>query len=116
MRLLKLDPSFLRYEQRIDGVYFVRVESIGEAQGIEFLCPKCFTAHGGPIGTHRVICWSRSAGAPDNARPAPGRWRLAGTNFDDLTLEAEPGMTRSVLVIGGCAWHGYVTAGEVSDA
>ena len=110
MRLTELKPSFLRYE---DGGRMRIVESIGEAQGIMFLCPKCYTANGGAAGTHSVICWSRSRGVPDSASPRPGRWKIEGTGFGDITLNADPpGTARSVLLIGGCAWHGFVTHGE----
>lgn len=88
--------------------------SIAEAQGVMFLCPKCFETNGGKVGTHSVICWSRSRGVPDNVRPGPGRWALVGTSIDDLTLNADPpGTARSVqLVESVCGWHGFVTNGE----
>lgn len=92
------------------------VATIAEAQGVRFLCPKCFAANGGPVGTHGVICWSRSRGVPDDVRPAPGRWALDGTSIGDLTLNADPpGTARSVQLLGGgCAWHGFVTNGEAT--
>lgn len=131
--LRDLDAKFLRYEERVETytivnhqpelgetnadvgtheitgprAYFPFVEMINEAQGVEFVCPKC----AGTLVEHRVICWSSSRGVPDHAEPKPGRWRLVGTSIEDLTLEAEPGMSRSVQVIGGCAWHGFVTNG-----
>ncbi len=139
MRLLDLRPKFLRYEERLDtwevverqpspgediahvphhavtGMrdYWAPVERLEEAQGIEFLCPKCFVANGGEVGTHAVVCWSKSRGVPDKATPGPGRWVLRGTAYSDLTLDAEPGKSRSVLLLGGCAWHGFITNGDV---
>lgn len=113
MKLVELEPQWIRREARADGVYHVRVESIAEAQGVMFLCPKCFAANQGKVGTHRVICWSRSRGVPDDAQPGPGRWRLVGTAFNDLTLEGE-GTSRSVLLLGACAWHGFITNGEIT--
>jgi hypothetical protein len=89
-----------------------RVKTIAEASGIVFLCPKCFEANGGPVGTHVVVCWSRSRGVPDSAVPGPGRWLLRGTTFEDLTLDGDGG-SRSVLLTSGCCWHGFVTNGEV---
>ena len=91
-----------------------RVETIEEAQGVQFLCPLCFIAKGGRVGCHRVMCWSRSRGVPDDANPGPGRWKLVGTGFEDLSLMEEEGQSRSVLLIGGCAWHGFVTHGIVT--
>lgn len=115
LRLAQLEPRFIRHERR-DGKTFHRfVESIAEAQGIIFLCPKCFAKNGGPVGTHSVICWSRSRGVPDDVSPGPGRWALQGSGFEDLTLGADPpNRARSVLLTGGCAWHGFVTKGEVT--
>jgi hypothetical protein len=90
------------------------VDTITEAQGLIFLCPKCFAANKGPVGTHAVICWSRSRGVPDEAKPS-GRWTLDGTGMNDLTLNGDPpGSARSVLLKGGCAWHGHITNGEVT--
>lgn len=128
MRLAELEPQFLRYGRRWgepDGTFIEAgwrithhsVDTLAEAQGVEFLCPKCFAANGGPVGTHIVICWSRSRGTPEDARPGPGRWTLEGTGFDDLTLNGDAingGGARSVLLQGGCGWHGFVTNGEVT--
>jgi hypothetical protein len=140
MRLTDLQPQFLRHEVRmetyqvVDGdpdtwrergcptrdvtgprMYMPMVDKIEEAQGVEFLCPKCFAANGGPVGTHIVVCWSRSRGVPDDASPGPGRWMLDGTGYSDLTLNADPpGGARSVLLTAGCGAHFHVTAGEVA--
>lgn len=114
MRLSELEPMWLRYLKVSDTVFHVKVSGIEHAQGIRFLCPKCYAANNGPIGTHSVVCWSSSRGVPDDALPGPGRWALRGTSFNDLTLDCEPGKSRSVALLGGCAWHGYVTAGEAA--
>lgn len=129
MKLTDLEPRFLRYSEsttphecivspRPGAVYvtFHEVDTIADAQGIQFLCPKCFASNHGPVGTHAVICWSSSRGVPDHAEPKPGRWRLVGTGYHDLSLMEEPGKSRSVLLLGGCAWHGFVTNGEVTSA
>jgi hypothetical protein len=114
LTLEQLEASFLRYQE--DGRLEV-VETIAEAQGVFFLCPKCYQANGGRVGTHRVICWSRSRGVPDSAAPGPGRWSLEGTSIADLTLGGDPpGNARSVQLLGGCAWHGFVTSGGATDA
>lgn len=140
MRLTDLQPQFLRHEVRmetyqvVDGdpdtwrergcpthdvtgprMYMPMVDKIEEAQGVEFLCPKCFAANGGPVGTHIVVCWSRSRGVPDDASPGPGRWMLVGTSYEDLTLDGDPpGNARSVQLTAGCGAHFHVTAGEVA--
>jgi hypothetical protein len=114
MRMIDLDPKWLRYEKREDGgIYFVP-STMPEAHGIRFLCPKCFAVNGGPSGTHSIICWSRARGTPEEATPGPGRWTFHGTGFEDLTFEGDPvGTARSVQLNGGCNWHGHVTNGEV---
>jgi hypothetical protein len=140
MRLTELEPQFLVREvtpnvaneivndpavgsasgfhtELRDRVSHRYVNSIAEAQGVMFLCPKCFAANGGRVGTHIVICWSRSRGVPDDAQPGPGRWTLEGTGYADLTLNGDAvggGGARSVLLLGGCAWHGFITKGEVT--
>lgn len=89
-------------------------KDFGEAQGVRFLCPLCFTRNGGPVGTHSVICWSRAAG--EDAEPKPGRWSLHGTSIDDLTLHGDPvGGARSVLLLGGCNWHGFINNGRAEE-
>jgi hypothetical protein len=91
------------------------VATIEEAQGVQFLCPKCFTANGGAVGTHGIICWSRSKGVPDEMHPKPGRWSLHGTSLDDLYLHgdlAAGGGARSVLLTSGCGWHGFIDDGH----
>lgn len=115
MRLVDLEPKFLRHKADVS----TWVDTIAEAQGIFFLCPKCYATNGGKVGTHAVICWSRSAGVPEDARPGPGRWKLIGTGFDDLTLEGDApggGGARSVQLTGGCSWHGFITNGEATNA
>ncbi len=88
------------------------VEQLAEADGLEFLCPKCFVANGGEVGTHRVICWFVGK-VPDWVRPGPGRWTPQGTGLNDLTFVPSEGRSQSVaLTGGGCAWHGFVTDGK----
>lgn len=114
-RLVDLEAKFIRHDMRDGRTYHVAVSSIGEAQGVQFLCPKCFAANGGPVGTHAVICWSRSRGVSDDVEPGPGRWKMDGASLDDLTLNADPpGTARSVQLNGGCEWHGFVNNGDAT--
>lgn len=110
--LRELQALFIRCDDQYVGDHAPHrvVEAIHEADGVRFLCPKCFEANGGERGTHMVICWSPSA--PADQPPGPGRWALQGSSLDDLTLGPIPGKTRSVQLLGGCAWHGFVTAGR----
>src|SRR4051812_23022235 len=99
MRLTDLEPQFVRYEKRPalgkflkpgidplrgnwtdedfveelrDTEFHLYVDTLEQAQGIDFLCPVCFVTNGGSEGTHHVLCWSRSRGAPEDAKPGPG--------------------------------------------
>lgn len=107
MRLVDLKAQFLK---RDDSHHFRFVDSIGDADGVEFLCPKCFAANAGPIGTHAVICWSPSV--PQDTSPTPGRWEMKGAGIEDLTLVAG---SSSVLLKGGCAAHFFVRDGAIVD-
>jgi hypothetical protein len=80
-----------------------------EAQGIRFLCPKCFEANGGAAGTHSVLCWFADKGVPADKSPGPARWPATGTGVEDITL------TPSVLLLGGCGWHGWIKNGVVTS-
>lgn len=116
-RLTELEPEWLALtdtpgHRRLGGEL-----TLATAQGILFLCPLCFERNGGPVGTHAVICWSRSRGVPDSEVPGPGRWKIEGTDFDDLTLNADPpGNARSIQLNSGCGWHGFITSGQVTCA
>lgn len=112
MRLRDLEAVFRRREVRDDGVFHVPVETLAEADGIMFLCPQCFAANGGRVGTHMVICWFEDR-VPDDAVPGPGRWKPQGTGLDDLTFVVGK-RSNSVALIGGCGWHGFVTNGDAT--
>lgn len=107
MNLTQLEPEFIKHK---GGGIFSVVETIAEATGVMFLCPKCYQANGGPLGTHRVLCWSPVV--PANIKPGPGRWTLVGTGLHDLSLVAG---SSSVQLQGGCNWHGFVTGGVVTS-
>jgi hypothetical protein len=128
LRLTKLEAKFIRREVRPnqlvnivdpadgqskqvmrDQEYHHTVTSIAEADGIIFLCPKCFRDHNGSVGTHSCICWSPKV--PPDVDPKPGRWELTGTCLDDLTLRAG---SSSILLVGGCNAHFFITNGEIT--
>lgn len=104
MRLTELEPSFLRItDERTEH----RIDNIEDAQGILFLCPKCFVENKGRVGTHSVVCWFKDRGVPDDRTPGPGRWDVVATEYEDLTLSP------SVHLSGpGCGWHGWIQNGE----
>lgn len=100
------------FEEMADVAYFSPVD-FADADGVHFLCPKCFDAKGGPVGTHSMICWFTGKVA-DDVDPKPGRWNPGGTGIDDLTFVG-PGMV-SVKLTGGCLWHGLITNGRATLA
>ncbi len=107
MRLTELEPQFYRHELRPqDGrvvEYNIPVTELAFAQGLGFICPACKDTNG-----HYMKCWFSGRGVPDAVTPAPGRWEVSGTGYHDLSLSP------SILIIGGCGWHGYITNGEVT--
>lgn len=120
MKLTTLEPEFYRYEQRIeeydtvDGkitdprLYRVPVKTIEEAQCIFFICPLCFEK-----SYHQVEVTFADRGVEDkfgshNKEGEPVRWNVSGSDFSNLTT------TPSILLEGGCNWHGFITNGEVS--
>lgn len=122
MMLRHLEARFLRRrEEKVDPTKFIdgvmhtsgtrvlleTVHSLGEAQGIRFICPKCFhTTH------HGVICWFEGK-VGDDVQPGPGRWTPSGTGIDDLTfVPGEKIKAVSVQLTGGCSWHGFVRDGK----
>lgn len=113
MRLRDLDAQFVRHELSAGNEYIIGVDTLAEADGLQFLCPKCFVENGGEVGTHSVICWFEGKVA-DDVSPKPGRWKPQGTGIDDLSFV--PGMrSNSVLLTGGgCQWHGFVTNGDAT--
>ena len=133
MRLRELGATFVRWDPRDEWVtvvagdpkqwkaggptervfkrvdYLVDVDRIAEADGVTFLCPVCFVANGGSVGTHSVCCWRPRV--PQTVKPVPGRWEFQGTGIDDLTLVAG---SSSVLLQGPCGAHFFVRNGAIA--
>ena len=127
MKLTDLEPSLKKIvvkedtwtrrkedgsDEQVTGprYYFHEVETIAEADGIWFLCPKCFRDNGNSnVGTHCVSCWRPRVEQSEHLT-GPGRWELVGNNFNDLSLVANP---TSVQLEGGCNAHFTVSNGEI---
>jgi hypothetical protein len=109
MKLAELEPTFLKRT----GATHWQCEDVArdQADGIMFLCPKCFVAKGGPMGTHSIICWQPNV--PQDTSPTGGRWTMEGTGFADLTLVAA---SSSILLTGGCNAHFFIRNGEIVGA
>ena len=108
MKLSELKAQFLLITE--PGRGFKHVDDVSIAQGIMFLCPKCFVTNKGPVGTHSVLCWFAGRGVSDQETPGPGRWHPVGTGYDDLSLVAG---SSSVRLVGGCNAHFHVTGGSI---
>lgn len=108
--LVDLKPTFLK---RVDDQIFVEGVSFADADGLMFLCPKCFV-EGGRVsrGVHSVICWKPHV--PQTTSPIPGRWNMQGTGLHDLTLVA--GSSSIALQGEGCKWHGFLQNGICTNA
>jgi hypothetical protein len=111
MQLVELEACFYRIVT--PEKLYIEVATIDEAQGVRFLCPKCWATNGGPVGTHSVLCWFLHRGVLDTEKPGPGRWEPHGTGLHDLTLCAA---SSSIALQAGCMWHGFVQNGSTSDA
>lgn len=113
MKLRELEAAFLTIiDERITSFADV---PFNEAQGVWFMCPKCYVKNSGPVGTHWVICWFADRGVPDDKFPLPGRWNPSGTCIDDLTFVG-PGAASVLLTAPeGCGWHGFIRDGEAVE-
>ncbi|MCA0447651.1 MAG: hypothetical protein LCH54_15625 [Bacteroidetes bacterium] len=114
MRLITLSPQFLKLdilpgENPAAANHHHVVSDINNADGIWFLCPKCYM-DGGMTGkgVHSIICWTPKVSTEVN--PKPGRWNLVGTNFRDISLVAG---SSSILLNGGCNAHFWIRDGEI---
>lgn len=88
------------------------VDTLAEAHGIWFDCPECWRKNGGPVGTHGVCIWFTGSPVPPhlglNNAGQTVRWTVAGgTGLNNLSL------TPSILLQGGCNWHGFVGSSGV---
>lgn len=139
MKLTDLEPEWTRFETRNQEVemivgdhttwrergcpvekvmkdveYHIDVDDFTKAQGVQFLCPKCYIKNSGPRGTHLIMIPFRDRGVLDNqgmhdSNGKPVRWEVSGTSFKDLTTKP------SILLTSGCKWHGFITSGEVHE-
>jgi hypothetical protein len=128
MKLRELEGRFTKYVERavppdqfVDGVVhpsgiersYHDVATLAEADGVWFLCPKCFAENHGPSGTHMHMIGFAGRCPPGSytkgSKGEDTRWIVmpSSTGLDDLSL------TPSILAIGGCNWHGFVGSSGV---
>lgn len=67
-------------------------------QGLFFTCPCHYALNGmSDIGVHKILCWFRDRGVPDDVTPGPGRWWPVGATIDDLSFDyGHPPQPKSV--------------------
>lgn len=122
--LRELQARFIMYHQEsredmckrgvaIPGDYFRQVDSLAEAHGIRFLCPKSFAANSGPVGTHSVQVYFAGSPVPEhigkNKEGQTVRWNVSGSDLDNLSLT--PSIQEEDEI---CKWHGFVGSGGVA--
>jgi hypothetical protein len=124
MNIAELQAYFIRYDSReelkrfVDGErlamthYAIPVDTLAEAQGLHFLCPKCFQENGNTdVGTHWCSVSFADRGVTfeqgtKNSKGEAVRWTPSGNNLTDLSL------IPSILLEDGCNWHGHIINGE----
>ena len=106
MKLTELEPRWLRHSETGWFEHDDGTLTVATAQGIAFLCPRCFRAKNGPRGVETIAIWFRDRGVPPDEIPGPGRWTPSGTSFADLSLTPS-------INSGNEHWHGFVTNGEI---
>ena len=115
MRLTDLEPRWVGAGG--DGIYrrgpSGELVPVPERHGvaITFRCPCGTHRRDDDYDTDRVTIEFNNPldGGPPMADPG-ARWDRTGETFETLTLR--PSLQR----IGGCGWHGFITAGEVVNA
>lgn len=115
---LRLSVLYARFLWQVEFSHSWRDDcpSVPQAQGVMFLCPKCYLEKGSAIGVHSVICWFAGR-VSDDVTPGPGRWTPSenSTSIENLTfVPGTPPRSTSVKLTGGCGWHGFIVSGEAS--
>jgi hypothetical protein len=106
MKLVELEPQFFRVAS---PGHYDHVATQAEAQGVMFLCPKCFAKNGGNVGTHKLAILFRDRGVPSYVF---GQWSASGTGYADLTLSPSINLENPDHI--GCEWHGFVRSGDAT--
>lgn len=103
MRLVNLQPKFLIIER--SNASRIETDTFEQAQGVLFLCPKCFVRSG--AAAHSVVCWFDGRAVPDGEIPEGKRWNVDGSGYGDLTL------VEHIVLAGGCRWAGKIRRGVI---
>lgn len=85
------------------------VDDSKDADGVAFMCPRCWRENGGPCGTHSMLCWFVGR-VPNELSPGPGRWVInPGATIDSLTFIGPD----SKSIACGKHWHGFIVDGRI---
>jgi Family of unknown function (DUF6527) len=110
--LKELEGQFIAYFEENGRDMFRHVDSLSEAHGIHFICPKSFAAHQGRVGAHMMQLYFSGSPVPPrlgtNKSGQTVRWNVSGTCMDDLSLTPSIQEEDSL-----CAWHGFVGSSGV---
>lgn len=117
MKLSDLDGQL--YKRMPDGS-LLPVSAVDTADVLYFQCPKCAAGQprgrrddgrGYVEGVHFIsVPFAAHDGLPAMpTSPVQGgaRWTVTGKTLADVSTQP------SIAIVGGCAWHGYVTNGEL---
>lgn len=88
--------------------HLLRVETLAEAQGVEFNCPRCASGHRIAVAFAGRGVLDHQGTRDKNGRPT--RWQVSGTGLHDLTLSPSVDCTPS----NPNCWHGHIRNGEVT--
>lgn len=87
--------------------YLIRVEKLDEAQGLEFICPKCADGHSIHVAFRDRGVIDHHGSRDGSGKPT--RWAVSGSSFEDLTLSPSVDCT-----IGNPkCWHGHIIDGQI---
>lgn len=143
IKLIDLEPQFIRYETRIEEwqmvpegtlrgdhaawraagypsetvkgprEYQVQVQTLAEAQGLWMLCPLCWQKNGGAVGTHGLEVPFHDRGVLNSQGMHNAQGKPVRWRVTG-TGYADLSCTPSILLLSGCQWHGFITNGTVS--
>lgn len=77
---------------------FKKVNTIAEADGLFFQCPRCHHSAINSRITERILCWFKHV--PLTIAPKPARFVPTGHDLKDISFVSQN--------ITGCRWHKFI--------
>lgn len=94
--------------REVQVTYVPSVDTLADAQGVEFDCPRCKNGHRIAVAFSGRGVLDHQASRDKNGNPT--RWQVAGgTGLEDLSLSPSVDCTPS----NPQCWHGHITNGEI---